>query len=583
MNTEAMTQNNSFLIGEIDDALNELSANERDAVVLRYLEDRSHRSVGEALGISEEAARKRCDRATQALRQIFSWRGSGITTSALVVGLSALATRPLPAEVIQRITRSAYQSGGGLPAGAAGFLSFVGGLVLVTVVGGGVHAVAPGLFQKGAMASSIVSHQTSSSRRIETDFIEKEISVKALIAEVKRLYRGPHNAMMKARMAALFEALSASRRQDFIDQAEESLTADERVFAYRPFFTDWVKVDPYTALDTLLAAKMISGSLSKDKGFVIGIFEDWNRSNTEEAEDWLRLHWGNPELVLDGFGVNMQSRMASPFIVGTLEEEGVDAAFAKAGSFGSQDEFPANVRAIMGIPLYPLDLRHAVEIYGKIQSFGDADLRAQLTTEFLQNWKRSSGKHMVDSLVGLKPKDRIPAALFLFGYQAPEETIRRFANGSQRHGYEDAPMEDDERTRFLKGQENTLREYAAEAGIAVAEIDQKIANHYIQQKDERALDLLERLPPGPGTDQVIAEAARAFCENHLRESAKSEVIAFNCALGISDPATRSSVIRGVYRRIHTKDPEMAGEIRDYGDFPEDVASTIRETAERLNR
>ncbi len=50
----------------LDDAMHELRAADRTAVVLRFFEDRSLKQVGEALGVNENAARMRVDRKLQA-------------------------------------------------------------------------------------------------------------------------------------------------------------------------------------------------------------------------------------------------------------------------------------------------------------------------------------------------------------------------------------------------------------------------------------------------------------------------------------------------------------------------------------
>ena len=47
----------------LDDAMDHLSESDRDAVVLRFFEDCDLRAVGKALGLTEEAARKRVSRA----------------------------------------------------------------------------------------------------------------------------------------------------------------------------------------------------------------------------------------------------------------------------------------------------------------------------------------------------------------------------------------------------------------------------------------------------------------------------------------------------------------------------------------
>ncbi|MEI2727248.1 MAG: sigma-70 family RNA polymerase sigma factor [Verrucomicrobiota bacterium] len=59
----------------LDEAMARLGATDRDAVVLRYFENKSLAEVGTALGVEERAAQKRVTRALEKLRKIFSKRG----------------------------------------------------------------------------------------------------------------------------------------------------------------------------------------------------------------------------------------------------------------------------------------------------------------------------------------------------------------------------------------------------------------------------------------------------------------------------------------------------------------------------
>jgi RNA polymerase sigma factor (sigma-70 family) len=80
----------------LDRVMIELSESDREAVLMRYFENRRLGEIGEKLGLSEEAARKRVDRALEKLRAFLSRRG--ITTSAsLAAALSANAVQAAPA------------------------------------------------------------------------------------------------------------------------------------------------------------------------------------------------------------------------------------------------------------------------------------------------------------------------------------------------------------------------------------------------------------------------------------------------------------------------------------------------------
>jgi RNA polymerase sigma factor (sigma-70 family) len=72
------------LAPQLDDALLELSAVDRDALLRRYFQRQPAREMAQVLGISDVAAQKRVNRAIERLRQVFNRRG-------LVVGGPALA------------------------------------------------------------------------------------------------------------------------------------------------------------------------------------------------------------------------------------------------------------------------------------------------------------------------------------------------------------------------------------------------------------------------------------------------------------------------------------------------------------
>ncbi len=67
----------------LDEAVGSLNPVDRQAVLLRFFQGRSHREVGAALGVTEDAARVRVDRALEKLRRNFARRGI-ITTSVLL-------------------------------------------------------------------------------------------------------------------------------------------------------------------------------------------------------------------------------------------------------------------------------------------------------------------------------------------------------------------------------------------------------------------------------------------------------------------------------------------------------------------
>ena len=78
---------------QVDDALSRLGGADREAVLLRFYQGRTFVEVGSAMGISEEAARKRGEREPlERLRDRLSSRGVSITTATLEPAMLKLAS-----------------------------------------------------------------------------------------------------------------------------------------------------------------------------------------------------------------------------------------------------------------------------------------------------------------------------------------------------------------------------------------------------------------------------------------------------------------------------------------------------------
>lgn len=97
----------------LDDAINQLSAEDRDAILLRYFEQRDFRGVGEVLGSSEEAARKRVDRALGKLHGLLQRRGVALSGTALATTLATHAVLAAPAGLATSISALALASAAG--------------------------------------------------------------------------------------------------------------------------------------------------------------------------------------------------------------------------------------------------------------------------------------------------------------------------------------------------------------------------------------------------------------------------------------------------------------------------------------
>ena len=94
----------------LDEAVNQLGAEDRTAIMLRYFEQRDFRSVGEALGSNEEAARKRVDRALNKLESLLKVRGVALSGAALATVLATQTVTAAPAGFALTISTAALAS-----------------------------------------------------------------------------------------------------------------------------------------------------------------------------------------------------------------------------------------------------------------------------------------------------------------------------------------------------------------------------------------------------------------------------------------------------------------------------------------
>jgi uncharacterized protein (TIGR03435 family) len=95
----------------LEEAMARLGQKERDAVVLRFFENRTVREVGAALGLEEAAAQKRVNRATDKLRAFFVRRGVQVSTVTLLASLGTHAVQAAPAELAAKFAAAAALKG----------------------------------------------------------------------------------------------------------------------------------------------------------------------------------------------------------------------------------------------------------------------------------------------------------------------------------------------------------------------------------------------------------------------------------------------------------------------------------------
>ncbi len=80
----------------LDDAIAQLPAKDREILLQRFFAGRTHREVASAIGISEDVAKMRISRAVEKLRHLLVGRGVAVSSAALLLTLSTHAAEAAP-------------------------------------------------------------------------------------------------------------------------------------------------------------------------------------------------------------------------------------------------------------------------------------------------------------------------------------------------------------------------------------------------------------------------------------------------------------------------------------------------------
>ncbi len=95
----------------LDEALATLGETDRQAVLLRFFENKSLAEVGSHLGTGEDTARKRVSRALEKLHRYFSKHGISSTTAIIAGAISANSAQVAPVALAKSVTAMALAKG----------------------------------------------------------------------------------------------------------------------------------------------------------------------------------------------------------------------------------------------------------------------------------------------------------------------------------------------------------------------------------------------------------------------------------------------------------------------------------------
>src|SRR6185312_4017541 len=237
----------------LDAALDKLHQSDRNALLLRFFEQRSLAEVGHALGSNEDAARKRVNRALDKLRATLVRRGVVTTATALSTAISANAVQVAPLGLAAKLTAASLAGTGS----TSGFIFTTLKIMSMTKLQLGIGAT----LLTVVTASLIVEHDTENSLRKENEKLRQQMTqlnadnetlsrrVARTTADVPRLPAPPVQVTNDATLAA--DSLQSTNLYNRLKDKDLKLSAQQ--------------LEPYLAANGRAAAALLAAyRTSKD-------------------------------------------------------------------------------------------------------------------------------------------------------------------------------------------------------------------------------------------------------------------------------------------------------------------------------
>lgn len=152
----------------LDEAITQLGAEDRTAILLRFFEQSDFRSIGEALGTSDDAAQKRVTRALEKLQILLKRRGVALSATVLAMCLGSEALTAAPVGLAATI------SGAALAGTAAGGTALT---ILKVITMTKLKAAIIGTIAVASVATTVVIQQNAQSRlRAENESLRQQVA-----------------------------------------------------------------------------------------------------------------------------------------------------------------------------------------------------------------------------------------------------------------------------------------------------------------------------------------------------------------------------------------------------------------------
>lgn len=557
---------------ELDSALLTLRASDRNALVLRYLEDRDFGAVASALGLSEVAARKRVSRALEKLAAVLKRRGIATGSALLGSTMSGMGQVAPPDATVAKISLQAMKS---LP--AAGWSSFSGllkpglaGAALASLIAGGLllrPTPAP------APSSSAIT-PAPPPRSSELAYLLRPVkaeSIEDIIAEIKRTKAGPSHSLVTLRLKAILDRIPAKEIPAFIELAQKRLSPAEQDACFQPLLNRFLDHDPEAAMALLLSKRPAEDSgrtSSTSSTSLLGkVFDRWLDKDPAGLDAWLRQHWRDEGMERSLWSGTVRTSFATRIADRYLLDSGARQALDFLRTFPDAESRSKGLLGIAGGDGYchgwfNISAERLLEFHRGLAQYPDTALAAEARLHLWENLIRSEPEKVEVMLAAMNPRERFEASLAKTGHYGKLASRTETADGGITSRFEQVKDP-------AQGEADSMAAGLA-AGLSRQEIMERIGSALVWKRDPAiAVPWLMKHRGEVEIDSVLTEV---IARHAASQPGRPTILWASC---LSDPQLRLSLSRASFRLMMAHPGNEELKLLSDPDIPEDLRAEFR--------
>ncbi len=372
----------------LDAAMDTLPDSDRNAIVLRFFEQKDFRSVGAALGMSDDSAQKKVSRAVEKLRGILGRRGVASTGGALASLLAVHSVQAAPVALAGQVSAQALAgaaaSGGSLTGALAGLsttarIQGAAALVALTMAAGlGV----PMLREPEKPAPSIASGTAPVATPVEpapkpgaaAAPAPAPMDVNALVTAAAAEWRGGREGVAAtAKALGFLSQIKPSEMPEALALAAAHSDEPTRALLTKNLLSHWAESEPREAM----AWATSEAADAHQADIVQGVLNAWAGRDPGAVMGWAGKT-----------GTVQRSRLSESVIATvfrTLAQDDPATALARLTTFSNPNERSQALRGILDTVRTDEERE---SMAGLIAAIPTDEIRVQARRSLVEQWAR---------------------------------------------------------------------------------------------------------------------------------------------------------------------------------------------------